>query len=131
MMEQFLLDNWLSLAIVCIQAVWGWLLWSLRKQFISAEEHAESRKQIDARMDGIENKADALAHRVDMVEREVRALPATEKGMNDLGIAMERVRGELVGLRAEVAGQRDSMKAIERQLSLLMENELRGNRDGS
>ena len=133
MMEQFLLDNWLSLAIVCIQVIWGWLLWSLRKQFVSAEEHVESRKQIDVRMDGIENKIDALTHRVDMMERDVRSLPTVAQKITELGISVERLRGEISGeimsIRSSQDGQRDTSRRIEHQLTLLMENELRGGRD--
>ena len=133
-MEELLQNNWLTIAVTCVQVLWGWLVWSLRKQFVSMEEHAEARKQQDDRMGGIENEIDSLTSRADMTERDVRAMvrtmPPIEKGMNDLGISVERLRGEVVGLRAEMSGQKDVMKAIERQLSLLMENELRGARDG-
>ena len=128
-METFLTDNWLSVAILCIQGVWSWVLWSMRKQFVSAETYDEARKQHGERMGVVENDVSVLVHRMDMVEREVRALPAIEKSMNDLGISVERVRGELAGLRAETTGVKDGMKGVERQLSLLMENELRGTRD--
>ena len=133
-MEELLQNNWLTIAVTCVQVLWGWLVWSLRKQFVSMEEHAEARKQQDDRMGGIENEIDSLTRRADMTERDVRAMvramPSIEKGMNDLGISVERLRGEVMGLRAEMSGQKDVMKAIERQLSLLMENELRGARDG-
>ncbi|MDR1359477.1 MAG: DUF2730 domain-containing protein [Deltaproteobacteria bacterium] len=129
-MEQFFLDNWLSVAVLAFQGLWGWLLWSLRKQFVSAEAHEEARRQHAGRMDGIEDEVGNLSRRVDLVERDAQSLPALAQGMNDLGICLERLRGEVMGLRAEMAGQKDAMKAIERQMALLMENELRGARDG-
>lgn len=129
-MEELLQNNWLTIAVTCVQVLWGWLVWSLRKQFVSAEAHAESRKRQDERMAGIENEIDALTRRADMAERDVRAMPDVVQGMGKLGISVERLRGEVVGLRTEMSGQKDAMNAIERQLSLLMENELRGPRDG-
>jgi hypothetical protein len=128
-MEEFLQNNWLSLAIVCVQAVWGWILWSLRKQFVSLEEHEKSRMQHGERMGTLESGASVLSHRLDIVEHDINSLP-TAQGISELTVSLERLRGEMMGVRAEMSGQRDSMKAIERQLALLMENELRGSRDG-
>lgn len=127
-MEEFIKDNWLNLAILAVQGLWGWLWWSLRKQFVSVETHEECRDKRGKRMGEVENGMATLAHRLEIVEREVKALP-TVQGINMLNVELEKLRGEMQGFRAEMRGQRDFMQRTERQISLLIENELKGARE--
>ena len=126
-MEDFIRENWLTLAVLIAQGLWGWALWSLRKQFVTVETHAACQdkrgKLIDEAGDGIA----ALEHQVEIMERDVKALP-TVQGINTLSVELERLRGEMQGFRAEMAGQRDFMQRTERQITLLIENELKGAR---
>lgn len=126
-MEEFIKDNWLSLAIVVVQVLWGWVLWSLKKQFVSVDAHGACQSTKRKRLGTLEVDLGGLSHRLDIVERDVKALP-TVQGINLLSIELEKVRGELVGFRSEMTGQREFMKRTERQISLLIENELRGAR---
>ena len=126
-MEEFLKNNWINLAILAAQGIWGWLWWSLRKQFVSVETHTACQNMLGKRLGKAENDIAALAHQLEIVGRDVMALP-TVQGINDLCVALERVRGEMQGFRAEMSGQRDFMQRTERQITLLIENELNGAR---
>lgn len=126
-MEEFLKDNWLNLTILAVQGLWGWLWWSLRKQFVSVETYTECQDKRGKRLGENEAAIGALTHRLEIVERDVRALP-TVQGINALNIELEKLRGEMQGFRGEMKGQRDFMQRTERQISLLLENELKGGR---
>lgn len=126
-MEEFIVQNWLTLTTLLLQGLWGWLWWSLRKQFVSVETHTACQDRRGRRLGDAESGIAALAHRLEIVERDVKALP-TVQGINDLSVALERLRGEMQGFRAEMAGQRDFMQRTERQITLLIENELKGAR---
>lgn len=128
MIEEFLRDNWLSVAAFLVNGVWAWAWWSLRKQFVTVESHGRCQQERGARFTAVEARMEALAHRLDLVERDVKGLP-TVQGISNLNVELEKVRGELQGFRGEMAGQRDFMKRMERQLGLLVENELRGARN--
>lgn len=126
-MEEFLRENWMNLALFAVQGLWGWALWSLRKQFVSVETHAACQDKRGKLIEEAEGGIAALEHRLEIMERDVKALP-TVQGINDLNVALERLRGEMQGFRAEMKGQRDFMQRTERQISLLIENELKGTR---
>lgn len=126
-MEDFIKENWLNLAILAAQGLWGWLWWSLRKQFVSVESHEECRDKRGKRLGEAESGIATLIHRLEIVERDVKALP-TVQGINTLSVELEKLRGEMQGFRAEMKGQRDFMQRTERQISLLIENELKGAR---
>lgn len=126
-MEDFIRNNWLTLLLLSVQGLWGWALWALRKQFVSTESHAACQDKRSKRFVEAESCIAGLAHRLEIVERDIRTLP-TVQGINLLSVELEKVRGELVGFRAEMQGQRDFMKRTEHQITLLIENELKGAR---
>lgn len=127
-MEEFIKDNLLSIVLFAIQGLWGWAWWSLRKQFVSVDTHTDCQEKRGKRLGELEGEIIALEHRLEIVEREVKALP-TVQGINTLTVELEKLRGEMQGFRAEMQGQRDFMKRTERQITLLIDNELRVNRN--
>lgn len=126
-MEDFIRDNWLTLLLLSVQGLWGWALWALRKQFVSTENHAACQDKRGKRFVEAETCIASLAHRLEIVERDVKALP-TVQGINTLMVELEKVRGEMQGYRADMQNQRDLMQRTERQIALLIENELKGAR---
>lgn len=126
-MEEFIRQNWLTLATLILQGLWGWLWWSLRKQFVSVDTHNACQDKRGKRLGDLESGLGTLTHRLEIVERDVKALP-TVQGINTLSVELEKLRGEMQGFRAEMKGQRDFMQRTERQISLLIENELKGAR---
>lgn len=126
-MQEFLQENWLTLVVFAAQGLWGWLWWSLRKQFVSVETHASCQDNRGKRLGEAEGSIAALEHRLVIMERDVKTLP-TVHGINQLSVELEKLRGDLQGFRAEMKGSRDFMQRTERQISLLIENELKGAR---
>ena len=126
-MEEFIKQDWLTLATLILQGLWGWLWWSLRKQFVSVDAHNACQDKRGKRLGDAESNLASITHRLEVVERDMKALP-TVQGINTLSVELERLRGEMQGFRAEMKGQRDFMQRTERQISLLIENELKGAR---
>jgi hypothetical protein len=126
-MEEFLRSNWLSLLVLVVQGLWGWLWWSLDKKFVDAKTYEAHQDKRGKRMGEVEASIAALAHRMDIAEREVKALP-TVQGIHGLSVELEKLRGEIQGFRVEISGQRDFMQRTERQITMLFENELKGGR---
>lgn len=126
-MQEFIQQNWLTLLALAVQVLWGWVWWSLRKQFVSVDAHTACQDKRGKRLEEVEGGIAALVHRLEIVERDVKALP-TVQGINTLSVELEKLRGEMQGFRAEMKGQRDFMQRTERQISLLIENELKGAR---
>jgi len=61
----------------------------------------------------------------------VAALP-TAKVVHDIALAMEEVKGDVKGVRADIAGmketQRETIRAVERQVGLIMQHNMGGKR---
>jgi len=124
-MNEFLLRWGILIAFLAVQGVWGWVLWSLKKQFVPAEKLTEYQEKKGKRIGSVETDVNTLKHRMDSVEAAIKALP-TVQGIHDLTVELERARGEMRGLSAEMTAARDSMKSAERQMMLLLEHALRG-----
>ena len=114
-MEEILQNNWLTIAVTCVQVLWGWLVWTLRKQFVSAEEHDEERKQTWKRLEEVESGVATLDHRLDMLERDVRSLPEIAQRMDVLIIALEKLSGRFSVHDSIITGLREDLNRIESQ----------------
>ena len=71
----------------------------------------------------VEADVAALKHRLDSVEGAVKALP-TERSIYELIVEIEKARGEMRGVTAQMHGTRDLMRSTEQQILLLIRNEL-------
>lgn len=100
-----------SAALLVIQALLVWALWSLRKQFMSREGCDERCKKLEKRQGDLE-----ASH---------KAMPSS----GDLGAIKDRlgkIEGGVEALGATVKGQGEIMLRIERPLNLLIEHHLKG-----
>lgn len=94
--------------LALVVSAWAWL-YSRRAQRIAATEH----------------KVETIEQRLRSVEHTVEYLP-THASWTDLNVGIGALRGDLSTAGAQIRGLGAGLKRVEHQISLLMENELRG-----
>jgi hypothetical protein len=114
------LVNVASLLVLVLQGVMAWVVWSLRKQFMT-------RESCDGRCGQVEERQSKADSRMTEMEAAQRSMP-TAKDINSLNGKLGGIEGEIKALLATVRGQADTMRRIEHPLNLLLEHHLNGER---
>jgi DNA-binding FrmR family transcriptional regulator len=109
--------NVLSLVLVVIQGLLAWALWSLRKQFVSAEH-------CDGKCTAMSEKHAALSRAQVQLEQAQKALPNADE-VQAMAVQLAAIEGSIKTVEATVRGQSEVMQRIERPLNLLLEHHLR------
>lgn len=112
-----LVFNGFSLLLLLLQGLLAWTLWSLRKQFVSAEH-------CDGKCTAMAEKHAALAQAQAQLEQAQKALPDADK-VQAMSVQLAEIEGSIKALMATVQGQADVMQRIERPLNLLLEHHVR------
>ncbi len=135
--------KWWPVAMFVFQGLFGWLMWSLARKFVT-REHCEAtrakRDEARARCDeAITNKVAGVDGRVCAAHAAIADAPSSSE-IEDLtgemrtlsikvaaqGEGLERVRGDVREVKAMVGGVRDVLVRLEKQNDLLMEHHIRG-----
>ena len=103
------------LALV-LQAVFAWLLWSLRREFMTRRECAKCHAETDDRMG-------ELAQRQAAVEMSMKMFP-TRKELGEVRLEMESLRGDNAALRSEIKGLAELLARVEKPVALLVEHHI-------
>ena len=109
-----------SVALVLLQGLLVWILWSLRKQFVS-------RSHCDKRCAGHKDARAELEKRQAAIEQ-AQAVAPTARDMAAITHQLGDMAGDIKALRAITEAQADAMKRIEHPLNLLLQHELHGGR---
>lgn len=96
--------------LAIVQAVMGWFMWSLRKEFVTGKDCATCRSVCRKE-----------------VTEEMEKLPSVTS-LADLATEMEGLRGDVKAQAAELRGLSEVLKRVEHPLSLLLEYHLSGTR---
>lgn len=91
-----------SLLALPASAVLGWLVWSLRKEFVRQDDHNNHKADVERR----------IAH----LENELNGMPTSDE-TKELLLAIENMRGNMRALEARVGGQYDILRRVEVQLN--------------
>lgn len=106
---EYFKEHW-AILVAIVQVVMGWLLWSLRKEFVTGKDCAACRsvcrKEVAAAME---------------------KLPSI-KSMADLATELEGLRGDVKAQAADIRGLSEVLKRVEHPLGLLLEHQLGENR---
>ena len=119
-MEPTLMDHlgkWSPLILGLLQVVGLWVIWSLRRQFMTREDCSQQCKKLADKQTAQEAKQAAL-------EAAHQSMPSAE----DLERIQERlggIEGEMKGMSATLKGQAEIMVRIERPLNLLLEHHVK------
>jgi hypothetical protein len=100
-----------QIILILGQGLLGWVLWSLRKQFVPREHCA--------------TKCEALAQKQAELAQAQKALP-TAAEVRDMQIQLAEIEGDIKTVKATVEGHLELMQRLERPLNLLMGHHLRG-----
>lgn len=114
----------LSVLGAVVQCVGTIILWMLVRKFVTREDcdqcRIECRKQVDTRLGKQEASSGELHQAV------AQAAPKDELAKVDK--ADEALRGDIKALVATVQGLKEQQSALSRQVGLLMQHHLGGNR---
>lgn len=102
----------ISVAVIVVQGLVTWVLWSLRKSFVRKEDCSACSEQ--------------LAEKVQHVERELGKLPSPESWAA-MQVAIEEVRGSNRVVLAKIDGQGELLRKFEHPMQLLIEHHIKGN----
>ena len=112
--------NALSLALVVVQGVLAWGLWSLRREFVGQDACGK-------RCQAMDEKQAALAQTQAKLEQAHQALPDAAE-VQAMAVQLAEIEGSIKAVAATVQGQAEIMQRIERPLNLLLEHHLRGDK---
>lgn len=108
--------NWGWLAALVLQGLLTWTSWSMRKAYASSSEVAN-----------LERKLQEESSARQMLELKLHSMP-TIAAFHALVERIGGIAGDVKAAATEINGVGAGLKRIENQVALLMENELRGNR---
>jgi hypothetical protein len=100
------IKEYVAFILAIVQAVMGWFMWSLRKEFVTGKDCAACRstcrKEVAESMD---------------------KLPSIQS-MADLKTELEGLRGDVKAQAADIRGLSEVLKRVEHPLSLMLEHQL-------
>ncbi len=101
----------IPVGIVLIQGAMGWVLWSLRREFLSRSEWAAEKSQLAEKQGELERRITETEHSL----ARVPGLPA----VHELDLGVQALRGEIKALEVKVCGVRELLgrfvTVVERQ----------------
>lgn len=95
---------WLPIMLFLTQLVMGWVLWSLRKAFVSRDNCDKCRNEIAG-------EVDALEGRITRNEDQLANQP-TVKEVNSLNLTLQELSGDVNVLAERIEGVKDSQASI-------------------
>lgn len=107
-----------SVLIVLAQGVLVWVLWSLRKQYVSRSHCDKQCKKAE--------EANVALERAQAKLEQAQANAPTGREMASIKEQLGDMAGDIKALRVTTEAQADAMRRIERPLNLLLEHELSG-----
>ena len=125
------ISRFLPLVIILTQAVFAWVVWSLSKKFTTRHDCAECRKDIDERLEAVEQRGlvlDTALTNLPTVQDFHALAQSLEKLNGSLGREIEGLRGGQRAMEESVKSLGHSIDAVKHQVGLLMEHNLNGGR---
>ncbi len=89
------LREWSPLLVFLMNALLGWVIWSVRRGLVSKEEHHQLQREVDQNKGAINQNKGAIKR----IGEEVRSLPAAQE-WTDLKTQLARVRP--LGYQAQI-----------------------------
>ncbi len=103
--------------LMLIQGLLLWVLWSLRKQYVSTD-------YCDGQCKAVAEKHAALSQAQAQLEQAQKALPDADE-VQAMAVQLAEIEGSIKAVMATVQGQAELMARIERPLNLLLEHHVR------
>lgn len=122
MMEEFFL-RWWPIALVLFQAALAWVIWSMRKQFLTHDDFDVYKAQHDEVHEGIGQQLVAGLQQFTRIEAELKHLP-TRKDIEDLRSSVAAVDRGVVKLDGSIRVVAAKLGAVEKPVDMLMGHHL-------
>lgn len=114
------IQKWLPLVVLVIQLLLSWFMWTLSRQFMPRKECELCREDMKKKVDVLEKGA--------AVADALRSGTPTAEEIGEIHTSVEAIRGDIKGLRADINGQGELLRRLERPVNLLMEHHLKDGR---
>jgi len=99
------------LVVLLVQGLLAWLMWSLRREYVSRADCGACHGKVDAQIAGVDTRVTGL-------EGAMEAAP-TSKDMQTVMVQLAEISGELKAANARAEGQAELLKSVSRQVSML------------
>ncbi len=131
-----------AVAVLLVQGVIVWVLWSLKKEFVRKDDFDQDIGALNDKVVAVQTAVKGAVRKDDCgkcsasmnskivaIEAELSRLPSAESWAS-MQVAIEEVRGSNRALVAKIEGQGELLKKIEHPLQLLMEYHIIKGREG-
>lgn len=99
------------LVVLLAQGLLAWLMWSLRREYVSRADCDVCHGKLDTQAAGVETRVAAL-------EGALETVP-TSRDMQTVMVQLAEISGELKAANARAEGQAELLKSVSRQVSML------------
>lgn len=117
--------NVVSLLVLAFQGLLTWVLWSMRKEFVSSTHCGNQCKAAAEKRAELEKAQAKLEQEQARLEQAQKALPDADE-VQAMAVQLAEIEGSIKAVMATVQGQAELMARIERPLNLLLEHHVRG-----
>ncbi len=126
----------LPFVVLLVQGLFAWVLWSLRRNFVSCDacaaaraendkHQAEHRAEYDKRQAEYDKQLGCMAVEGKELRASLDSLPKA-KDMHELGREVEAVRGGLEAVRESIKSLGISIDRLDKPIQLLLEHHING-----
>lgn len=110
--------RWGWAAVLLINAIGGWILWSLNKKFIPREDCTANHAKVGLLLEKLQEMLDAFEHRQTETEARLDNLPPLAS-VHAIQLTVAELRGELRAQGTDIRNLGTMMKGIERDINRL------------
>lgn len=117
------LTTYWPMLLVLAQGVFGWLLWSMRRAFVTRADCASCRGQVDSILERQAQCMESMERRLAAYDADLRCVPSSADHRS-LELLLSKMEGNVAVLDQRLQGLGDSMarfeKVLDRQEEFLM-----------
>jgi hypothetical protein len=124
-------EDWVSKAlpivVLVVQGLLAWVIWSLRRNFVTCETCQVIRAKCEKRHTEYDNRLGCIAAEGKELRASLDSLPKA-RDVHDLGREVEGVRGGLEAVRESIKSLGISIDRLDKPIQLLLEHHINGGR---
>jgi predicted nucleic acid-binding Zn-ribbon protein len=120
-----LLGKALPVVVLLVQGLFAWVLWSLRRNFMSCDACQTARAAYEKRQDEHDKQLASMAAEGKELRVSLDSLP-TARDVHELGREVEAVRGGLEAMRESIKSLGISIDRLDKPIQLLLEHHING-----
>lgn len=115
---------WSWLVAIVVNALFAWIVWSLRRKFVTRDDYEADRAKLRAAQASLAREHESVLASQAALTAAINNLP-TAKDMHDISLSIAEMRGGMLVLAEKMDGQAELQVRVENQLNLLMRGHMR------